>query len=236
MQDHTRRAALEHARTCFPHESCGLVLICHGKERYWPCKNLAIGSDQFVIDPIDYAAADHQGEITTVVHSHPNLPATPSQADQVACEATGLPWHIVSLPTEDWQVLTPSGYKAPIVGRQWCHGVLDCYSLIRDWYRDELEVYLPDFPRFDEWWLRGDNLYLDNFENAGFIVIDPTQLTSGDCLLMQIGSSVPNHAAVYVGQGQIIHHLQGRLSSRDVYGGYWQKVTTHALRHRDHKV
>jgi hypothetical protein len=27
--------------------------------------------------------------------------------------------------------------------------------------------------------------------------------------------------------------LQGRLSSRDVYGGYWQKVTTHALRHPD---
>jgi cell wall-associated NlpC family hydrolase len=48
---------------------------------------------------------------------------------------------------------------------------------------------------------------------------------------MQVASPVPNHAAVYLGDGLILHHLQGRLSSRDVYGGYWQKVTTHALRH-----
>ena len=31
----------------------------------------------------------------------------------------------------------------------------------------------------------------------------------------------------------ILHHCHGRLSSRDVYGGYWRKVTTHVLRHRD---
>jgi cell wall-associated NlpC family hydrolase len=50
---------------------------------------------------------------------------------------------------------------------------------------------------------------------------------------MQVASPVPNHASVYLGDGLILHHLQGRLSSRDVYGGYWQKVSTHALRHPD---
>jgi hypothetical protein len=54
-------------------------------------------------------------------------------------------------------------------------------------------------------------------------------LKVGDCFLMQVASPVPNHAAVYLGDGLILHHLQGRLSSRDVYGGYWQKVTTHIL-------
>jgi cell wall-associated NlpC family hydrolase len=80
------------------------------------------------------------------------------------------------------------------------------------------------------------NLYLDNFGSAGFGVTDLTDRTSlkvGDVLLMQVAASVPNHAAVYLGDGLILHHLQGRLSSRDVYGGYWQKVTTHALRHPD---
>ena len=48
---------------------------------------------------------------------------------------------------------------------------------------------------------------------------------------MQVASPVPNHAAVYLGDGLILHHLQGRLSSRDVYGGYWQKITTHILRY-----
>jgi cell wall-associated NlpC family hydrolase len=60
---------------------------------------------------------------------------------------------------------------------------------------------------------------------------DLRNLLPGDCFLMQVASPVPNHAAVYLGDGLILHHLQGRLSSRDVYGGYWQKVTTHVLRY-----
>jgi len=110
--------------------------------------------------------------------------------------------------------------------------VLDCYSLIRDWYRQERGIDLPDFTRFDEWWRRGENLYLDNFSGAGFHEVESSDMNPGDVLLMQVASPVPNHAAIYLGDGLILHHLQGRLSSRDVYGGYWQKITTHTLRHQ----
>ena len=105
---------------------------------------------------------------------------------------------------------------------------------MRDWFRSERGVLLPNFARFDDWWKRGENLYLDNFSRVGFEVVnfaDLRNLLPGDCFLMQVASPVPNHAAVYLGDGLILHHLQGRLSSRDVYGGYWQKVTTHVLRY-----
>jgi cell wall-associated NlpC family hydrolase len=170
-----------------------------------------------------------------VFHSHPNLPAEPSQADKVACEASGLPWFILSFPSGQWHEMQPSGYIAPLVGRAWAHGVLDCYSVIRDWYRAERGIDLPNFDRFDEWWKRGQSLYLDNFGSAGFEALGTVQsqdMEIGDVLLMQVASPVPNHAAIYLGDGLILHHLQGRLSSRDVYGGYWQKITTHILRHR----
>jgi cell wall-associated NlpC family hydrolase len=49
---------------------------------------------------------------------------------------------------------------------------------------------------------------------------------------MQVASPVPNHAGVIDADGHLIHHCHGRLSSRDVYGGYWRHVTTHVLRHR----
>lgn len=223
--------ALEHARKEYPREACGLLVIRKGREVYIRCRNIGVGTDQFVIHPEDYAAADEQGEIVGVVHSHPGMPPEPSQADRVACEASGLPWHIVGIPSEAWASIEPAGYVAPLVGREWSHGVLDCYSLVRDWFRIERSVELPNFARFDDWWKRGENLYLANFAQAGFEVIDPTGLQPGDCFLMQVASPVPNHAAVYLGDGLILHHLQGRLSSRDVYGGYWQKVTTHVLRH-----
>ena len=52
----------------------------------------------------------------------------------MACEASGLPWHIVGIPSEDWIRIEPTGFVAPLVGRGWSHGVLDCYSLVRDWF------------------------------------------------------------------------------------------------------
>ena len=236
MNEINQSLALAHAAKEFPREACGLLVIQKGREVYCPCRNIGVGTDQFVIHPEDYVAADRQGEIVGVFHSHPNLPPEPSQADRVACEATGLPWSIVSFPAGQWAQIKPVGYVAPLVGRQWAHGVLDCYALVRDWYVQERGIELPDFERFDEWWKRGMNLYLDNFGTAGFGVTDQTAQTDlqvGDVLLMQVASPVPNHAAVYLGDGLILQHLQGRLSSRDVYGGYWQKVTTHALRHPD---
>jgi len=96
MLTENRTLALDHAREAFPRESCGLLVIRKGREVYWPCRNIGVGTDQFVIHPEDYVKADEQGQIVAVVHSHPGLPPEPSQADRVACEASGLPWHIVA--------------------------------------------------------------------------------------------------------------------------------------------
>lgn len=180
MLEVNQKLALAHAAREFPREACGLLVIRKGREAYVPCRNIGVGTDQFVVHPEDYVRADQLGEIVGVFHSHPNLPAEPSQADKVACEATALPWFIVSFPAGCWAELHPQGYAAPLVGREWAHGVLDCYSLIRDWYRQERGIDLPDFTRFDEWWRRGENLYLDNFSGAGFHVVESSDMNPGD--------------------------------------------------------
>lgn len=103
-----RDAAVQHAMAELPREACGLVVLDNGQERYWPCRNLAQDMDEFMLDPTDYAAADCVGEIMAVFHSHPHAPAIPSDADRQACSATGLPWHIVSVPSVQWTRLEPN--------------------------------------------------------------------------------------------------------------------------------
>lgn len=234
MIDHLKEEIFAHAAKESPRECCGLVVVIKGRSRYWPCQNLAIGTEHFELSPEDYAAAEDAGEIVAVVHSHPFANCAPSEADRVACERSKLRWHIVGYPTNTWSEISPTGYKTPLVGRVFAHGVLDCYALVRDYYAETLSIELPDFPRRDGWWQKGSNgeppqnLYLDNFEKAGFVrALREPQLH--DVLLMQVQADVPNHAAIYLGNETILHHLHSRLSSRDAYGGYWAKHTTQVL-------
>jgi proteasome lid subunit RPN8/RPN11 len=233
MNEQTKADIILHAREEFPREACGLLTVWQGKERYKRCRNIAVGTDQFVIHPQDYAQAEIDSDIIAVVHSHPNLSPEPSQSDRVACAASGLPWHIVSVPSQQWAYMEPEGYQAPLIGREWSHGVLDCYAIIRDWFQLERGITLPDFSRHDEWWLRGENLYMENFGSAGFTEVTRDRLQPGDVILMRIFSPVPNHGAVYLGDNQIIHHVQNRLSCREPYGIFWRNRSTHFLRHEN---
>ncbi|MBD8531581.1 MULTISPECIES: C40 family peptidase [unclassified Massilia] len=243
MKTETIDAIRAHAEKEFPREACGLVLVVKGRERYLPCTNAAQGTEHFVLPAEEYAAAETLGDILAVVHSHPGAPAAASQADLVSCEASGVPWHIVRVDLVDGApaagemvTIEPSGYRAPLVGRQFSHGVLDCYQLIVDWYAQERSIALPQFPRADEWWNDGkSDLYTEGFPQAGFVKLaDGAVPEVGDVILMQIRAKngVPNHAGIYIGDGLMLHHMHGRLSSRDLYGGWYQESTRAILRHQ----
>ena len=181
--------ALVHAKDQDPKESVGLLLNVRGKKRYYPCQNLAITSHQhFILNPEDYVKADNLGEITAVVHSHPTASPNPSQADMVSCEQSKLPWHIVNPKTAEWAYLEPTGYKAPLLGRQWVWGVTDCWSLVVDWYKEEKGITLKDYERAmtpDEF--LKNPLFEDYAWRTGFRELRPDErLQEGDVLLLSL--------------------------------------------------
>ena len=226
--------AQEHALAEAPREACGLVVIVKGRERYWPCKNLAAEQDFFILDPEDFAAAEDAGEVTAVFHSHPKSPAQPSEADRMACEKSGLKWYICNPGSKVWSELEPEGYQAPLLGRHWVWGVSDCWTLVRDWYKEEMNLDLPDWERpLSAEEFRLAPMFESCFEEAGFKNLGLTKPEFGDAILMRLdGSPGLNHVGVYIGEQRILHHLTGRLSSRDVWGGYYQKNTGLIVRHR----
>lgn len=235
---------LAHAEAERPREACGLLLRVKRRVVYRACRNLADlhqAKDRFSIHPEDWAAAEDDGKVLAVVHSHPDADCHPSDTDRVMCLRSGLPWYIVAVPGGAWCGFTPD--VLPLVGRRFEHGTVDCYSLIRDYYDAMLSIALPDFERPDTWWKPEDgsaplNLYRENFAAAGFVDLGQVQPRRHDVLLMQVAARVENHAAVYVGdagdgRGELIlQHLHSRLSGHDVWGGDWAQRTTAVLRHR----
>lgn len=247
----TMAAITAHAIAEYPRECCGLIVADGRRELYVPCRNIAgTPSEHFRLHPEDWAnAEDAYGQPRVLVHSHPDESPTPSDADRASCEETGIPWLIVSVTAEGVgadHLLQPSGWKAPLLGRPFYHGVLDCYTLVQDFYKRELSIDLPTPERDDDWWNHGGNLYMDNYAAAGFRPLrEGEAIAYGDVVFMAVQSPVPNHAAVFIGDNTvkecptlhkvpdaIIHHLYGRLSQRDVYGGYWAEVTRLIVRHK----
>jgi proteasome lid subunit RPN8/RPN11 len=250
LPDNIRAAMREDAAKRQPEEACGFVLRVNGELVLRPAKNTSnrpVATRQhaatFRIAPEDFEAAEDEGEIVELYHSHVNESPNPSPTDIAISEKHQIVSRIISYPGFEEFVYVPKGYAPPLLGRTFVHGIWDCYALLRDFYREKLSIELPDFEREDEWWLpkkneKGEiiapaqNLYLDHLEEAGFRRVEDLRLY--DAILMQINSDVPNHVAVYVAEGMIMHHLFDRKSCEQPYHanfGYYAKHSYAICRH-----
>ncbi|WP_062120547.1 C40 family peptidase [Aureimonas sp. AU40] len=229
------KAAQAHAIAEFPRESVGFVVA----GRYVPLENVHESpTEHFRIDPAEEARAAVSGTVEWVIHSHPNGPNSPSQADMVAQRSWGIPWAIIVTDGESasdpimWGDQLP---MAPLLGREFVHGLHDCYALIRDTYRVGREgmaaqglsenwpfpaIELPEVPRGDGWWSEGQDLYVDHFRKFGFREISIREAQPGDVFLGTVSHpSAPtdkiNHGGLLVEDDLIFHHLPKRLSRRE---------------------
>jgi proteasome lid subunit RPN8/RPN11 len=243
MIPEVRDAIYAHALQTWPRECCGVVV---DDQRYIPCRNIAATpAEHFMLHPDDYANAEDAGKITWIVHSHPNVPARPSHGDKASCEAMGIPYFIVAVYKEAQDLIprvvgdaafAPSGWTAPYIGREYQFGVLDCYTLIHDWYTREWGMPMPKVDRRDGFWTTSDGPehYMSRYEEYGFAPVTDGSLQYGDMILMQIRSKVQaNHAGVYVGNGRILHHLYNRLSTEEMYNAGMRRMTRLVVRRTD---
>lgn len=204
---------LEHARSEAPRECCGLLVHVGSEAIYHPCRNLGEG-DTIDLHPEDQAAAEDAGNLLGVVHSHVIGTSSPSPMDRSSCDRSGLPWWIVTLDGQ-WNRITPKGWEP--TGHAFVWGVQDCYTLVSDWFGG-----LPEFLREPDFW-RSSDLFREGLVIAGFQVVkgDPKP---GDGLLFQVHGGNPDHCAVYVGDGHIVHQPTGRMGLEELMGRLVEKL------------
>lgn len=213
---------LNHATSCGEAECCGFVI---DNKTYLPCKNIShTPTETFEISSDDWIKAEQKGEITAIVHSHPDGLPILSEADQFYQQQTGLDWWLVCD-----NKIHKFRYIKPLLGREFKHGEIDCLTLVRDAYM-LTGINLPNYERQDDWWHNGQNLYLELLPKNEFEQVKDIQ--EGDVILVCLGSTTPNHAAIYIGNQFILHHCPNRLSKRDLYDGFWLKYTHSIWRHK----
>jgi len=226
-----------YCKSVFPEEACGVITVSEGNYKFHPCPNVSLEdkTGNFTIHPLDFAKAADSGEVVAVVHSHTQHPTVFSNIDRAYQRKQGIPWLLIGLMNENVETVWLEGSKEvlPLYGRNYVWHVTDCYSFVRDWYKSEMGIALPDFQRKENFWKDGQEIYLDNFEQAGFVEVPAHTMQYGDVLLMQLAGNITSHGAIYLGNNVIGHHLPKRLSSKDVLGQFYIQRITKVVRHKE---
>ena len=207
---------LKYLTSKWPEEGCGLIINVKGKLRWKPCENVSDNKvETFAISPKDYVEASLIGDIYAVVHSHVHGTPEPSEADKAASNFLQVPYHIYSVPEREEYIYTPEYKQKPLLSRVYKFGTSDCWTLVRDYYKQELNIALPMLKFEEKFYEKGINYFEDFIEPWGGYVVQG-EPKKGDIIYFTIDNNpIPNHCGVYLGEDLFMHHQENRLSCRD---------------------
>lgn len=211
-----------HAKNEYPKESCGMIF----DGAYIACDNVADNpTETFRISRDDWQPAD------VIVHSHPQGQRYLSGADRKTQHKTSCDWWLaVTTNVKSWELIK---YRyAPLLrGRTFEYGKRDCYSLVEDAYM-LCGIKLMNYKRKGEAQEIADNAFLVNFPKTGFYQVELADMQPGDVILTSIRGNA-NHASIYLGNEQVLHHPYGGLSRREGFCNVWHKSMHSVWRHED---
>lgn len=211
---------INHATQQYPNECCGLIV----DGAYIACKNIADDpAETFRISHDDWQPAD------VVVHSHPKGQRYLSGADRAAQHKMRCDWWL-AVNADQWELIK---YRyAPLLrGRTFNYGTHDCYGLIEDAYM-LCGIKLMAYERKGEAQEIEDNAFIVNFPKAGFYQVELDAMQPGDVILTSIRGNA-NHASIYLGDEQVLHHPYGGLSRREGFCEVWHKAMHSVWHHKD---
>lgn len=116
-----------------------------------------------------------------------------------------------------------------LIGLPWQYGINDCFSLVRRYYA-LAGVMLPDFERPKEL-QTSSSIFLEQAGALGFCETALSDLRAGDVLIMRLGTDAPMHAAIYVGDQQILHQRMNSVSGIEALTRYYRMKTAAVFRY-----
>ncbi len=222
--DEMKQYIVQQAEKALPNEMCGFILRFPNFYEFRQCDNIAPNPTETFEMDWDFMTY-YDGMVAAIVHSHPNGEPFLSGADRQAQVATDVPW--ILAVSGSLKLFQP---VAHLRGREFVYGQADCCRLIQDAYH-LCGLDVSDHVRTD---LDGDanNQALLNYFNNNQYFIRVDNIQAGDIILTSSSHGTPDHAALYLGDDEILHHVHNQLSRREPYGVFWQRKTHSVWRHK----
>lgn len=221
----TQEIILKIAEKSKPNEMCGCIVKTWVAYEFWECTNIAPNpTETFEINWGFYNCIDDF--VQAIVHSHPRGEPFLSGADRQAQVATDLPWILAVSGSLKWFEPVPH-----LRGREFVYDDADCCRLIQDAYH-LCGLDLLDCPRVDMDTDIKQKTLFRYFKQSDVFYRVAHGLQAGDVILTTSHGKTPDHAALYLGNDEILHHAHGHLSRREPYHSYWQKCTHSVWRHK----
>ncbi len=216
-------AVKQHALSEKPNECCGLIVAREDKIFTFPCRNTGENrGEHFVINIFDYLKATQTGTVCGFYHSQEDK--VPSILDELNCNGHNMPSLIYSWKYDHFIELIPNNDSfKKYLNRNFRNGTSDCFSLVRDFYQDKLNINIHSFQYVENWYEDNPNLIVQNIEKEGFYKVDIKEIKKYDIILFKIRGDFPSHMAIYLGKNLILHQLQDKKSCIEFLDSNWRK-------------
>lgn len=229
-----------HAESFPEEEVCGLIVENTDDFCVVKTENIARNKKHsFEISPMIFTSLDYRGLIPhAVYHSHPNDKDTFSVLDKINADALKYELVMYHNKSQSFKVYHPKNEDEAYVGRPFKLGESDCVSLVRDFYKEELNININKYD-VNKYWIKKGNLILDNYKKEGFERVFNEEFELKDLNLYDLiickneKFDFPCHVMIYLGGGMVLQHIRDYYSTVSSYQDHMRKNTMFVLRHKE---
>jgi proteasome lid subunit RPN8/RPN11 len=249
IADYIKKQIRTHAQENSEQECCGFVFEKEALQCYNRSEN---PSAHFSISPRDYLQASRKGEIRGVYHSHIGNNKEFSMEDKQMSHGHNVPYFLYHLPTDNFLCYDPKKEKVVDIDKKFELGKRDCYTLVKDYYKD-LGVEVSGNNDLGTDWLERNPDLIENLFDLNKMDTETLEalkdkdddltglpisriewcdcpscglklLKKHDVLVFElIKGAGPCHVGVYIGEGMMYHHPRKRFPTTEKLSGLIRK-------------
>lgn len=205
-------------------EICGCLVESGTSTGIIPCRNISSNrSNHFEISPFDYLRISENNKIVGIYHSQ--FSENPSSLDVINSLGHNLKSYFYSISGDRLIEITDKHLKyGKYLNRNFEINKNDCFSLIRDFYKNEFKIYINNYERNDKWYLENPDIIKNNYMNEGFVTVEDYK--EGDILVFKNA-----HFGIYLEGDLLLHHARNKKSTIEQLTDAWKKMISNIYRH-----